>query len=138
VLRGRLLHVKHFEVGKIGEGYAARHLEKMGYSVLERNFKRPWGELDIVARKSGEWVFIEVKTLRAMTSDQALRQARGLRPEDQMSYHKLSRYRKAILLYLREKKIPRDATWRADVIAVEVDAAGHLFDLRHIEGIALE
>lgn len=123
------------EVGKIGEEYAARHLKQNGYSIVARNVRRPWGELDIVAKKNGQLVFCEVKSLKAMNTKEA---GKSLRPEDQMSYHKLMRFKKAILVYLKENRLPFDQPWRADVIAIELDSAGELFDLRHIESIVFE
>ena len=50
------------ELGKTGEDYAARYLEKRGYRILDRNWK--WGreELDIIARDGNFIVIVEVKT----------------------------------------------------------------------------
>ncbi|MBI1974907.1 MAG: YraN family protein [Parcubacteria group bacterium] len=120
------------KIGTLGEDYAARFLKERGYSIVDRNFRRPWGELDMVAKKDGALVFCEVKSLRALTAEQA---DRGMRPEDQMSYHKLRRFKKAILLYLKENRLPFDQSWRADVIAIELDTQGKLFDIRHVENI---
>ena len=53
------------EIGKLGENLACEYLKNKGYWVIERNFRRPWGELDIVARqKDGTLVFVEVKALQ--------------------------------------------------------------------------
>ena len=49
-------------LGKIGETLAATELERRGYVVLERRYRRRGGELDIVARDGGTVVFVEVKT----------------------------------------------------------------------------
>jgi len=51
------------ELGNWGEQRAAEHLEKLGYTILKRNFR--WGkqgEIDIVADDNGMLVFVEVKT----------------------------------------------------------------------------
>jgi len=50
------------ELGKYGEHLAAQHLEALGYTILDRNWRCPQGELDIVALDAGEFVFAEVKT----------------------------------------------------------------------------
>jgi putative endonuclease len=48
--------------GSHGEELAARFLRDLGYEIVERNWRRKFGELDIIARDpSGETVFIEVK-----------------------------------------------------------------------------
>lgn len=50
------------KTGKKGEDLAARHLEGAGYEILERNWRFSRAELDIVCRKEGILVFVEVKT----------------------------------------------------------------------------
>ncbi len=47
--------------GKSGEDAAVKHLQKLGYIILERNFYCKLGEIDIIARYKEYLVFIEVK-----------------------------------------------------------------------------
>ncbi len=49
------------EAGTEGEEAAARTLKKKGYKIIERNFRSPFGELDIIAEEGGYLVFVEVK-----------------------------------------------------------------------------
>ena len=52
-----------FNSGKKGENEAICFLKKSGYKILERNYLKPYGEIDIIAKdKSGTLCFIEVKT----------------------------------------------------------------------------
>lgn len=45
---------QHLKVGKIGEDIACKYLKDKGYKIIERNFRRKWGEIDIVClKKSG-------------------------------------------------------------------------------------
>lgn len=50
------------KIGKIGEDAATQILETMGYSVLKRNYRCKYGEVDIIASKDECLTFIEVKT----------------------------------------------------------------------------
>ena len=47
--------------GKTGEDLACRELERRGYAIIERRYRRRRGELDIVARDGPTLVFVEVK-----------------------------------------------------------------------------
>src|SRR2546426_1202298 len=49
-------------LGKIGEDLACRELERCGYAIVARRYRRRCGELDIVARDGPTLVFVEVKT----------------------------------------------------------------------------
>ena len=48
--------------GRGGEELAACYLRAMGYQIYFRNFRCRFGELDIVARRNRELLFVEVKT----------------------------------------------------------------------------
>ncbi len=61
--------VAAFQAGLSAESRAAAYLVAKGYRILARRFRSPVGEIDIVARRRGVLVFVEVKT-RA-TLDQA-------------------------------------------------------------------
>ena len=50
------------KIGSIGEKLASDYLEQIGYSILERNFRCRFGEIDIIACNSEYLVFCEVKT----------------------------------------------------------------------------
>lgn len=54
---------KEKQLGQRGEDAAARYLEEQcGYTILDRNYGRTTGEIDIIAKDGDTWVFIEVKT----------------------------------------------------------------------------
>ena len=52
-------------IGRLGERLAAEHFERLGYTVLARNYRTRFGELDLVATDDDVLVFCEVKTRRA-------------------------------------------------------------------------
>lgn len=51
-------------VGQRGEDLAIEALREAGYEILERNFRTPIGEIDVVAREAGVLCFVEVKWRR--------------------------------------------------------------------------
>ena len=51
-------------LGARGEERAAKHLESLGYTIVERNYRCRHGEIDIIARENGDLVFVEVKSRR--------------------------------------------------------------------------
>lgn len=54
-------------IGRWGEDVAARYLAQQGYRIVERNYRTPAGELDIIAQDGEALVFVEVKTRRTST-----------------------------------------------------------------------
>ena len=53
---------RRIALGQIGEDLACRELERRGYAIVTRRYRRRGGELDIVARDGQTLVFVEVKT----------------------------------------------------------------------------
>ena len=60
-IRWPVVELKHI-YGKVGENAACRYLKKKGYDILERNYRKRYGEIDIIAQKDDLCVFVEVKT----------------------------------------------------------------------------
>ena len=57
----RMKHAR-LRLGSAGEELASAELERLGYVVIERNYRSRFGEIDIVARDGDTVVFVEVKT----------------------------------------------------------------------------
>src|SRR3989338_520910 len=74
------------EVGKLGEDLACEYLVNKRFTIIERNFRKPWGELDIITKDSkGILVFVEVKTIR-QSSWQAINQSNKAEKYDLDNY----------------------------------------------------
>ncbi len=52
----------NLQLGSYGEDIAANYLASLGLKVIERNFRKRYGEIDIIAKESDTLVFVEVKT----------------------------------------------------------------------------
>ena len=61
-------------VGSIYEQLAAEQLINMGYSVLARNYRNRFGEIDIIAKDGDTICFCEVKYRRIMAAAALLKQ----------------------------------------------------------------
>ena len=53
---------ENIKLGRKGERQAQKYLKRSGWKILETNWKNPFGEVDIIARKGDTCAFIEVKT----------------------------------------------------------------------------
>lgn len=119
---------RHIELGRKGEALAAVFLEKKGYKILEKNFRKPWGELDLVALASDKTlVFIEVKTMRPRED---------IRPEDQLTAAKKEKFSRVASLYAgaHPELVSDKCGWRLDLVAIDILENSEP-DIRHYENI---
>jgi putative endonuclease len=113
-------------LGRLGEQLAAEHLERLGFSILERNYRTRWGELDLVAFDGETLVFCEVKTRRHARV--------GVPPLDSVRQHKRTQVRRMAGSWLRDRRErPYAITLRFDAIGITFDPAGRLVSLEHLE-----
>ena len=104
------------QTGQGGEQRAVEYLKRQGYTIVERNWRTTWGELDIVASRKGELVFVEVRRLESPNF--------GF-PEESVGPRKQRQLAQLAAAYLQQAK--HEGDWRIDVIAIDRDG------LRHIE-----
>jgi putative endonuclease len=95
-------------LGTWGEDCACSFLEHQGFSIVARNIRGPYGEIDILAQKENQMVFIEVKTRSNI--------ANGY-PEDAITDTKIKHMESSIQWYLDQHEDFKD-NWRVDVISV--------------------
>lgn len=116
-------------VGKRGEDIASEYLRKNGYRILERNFKKPWGEIDIICDFNGAIIFVEVKT-------QNKNNRFFIRPEENITPFKQRQLIKSAKAYLAYKK-RLSHEWQIDVIAVELGTDSGT-EIRHLKNAISE
>lgn len=115
----------HRNIGDIGEGDAITFLEGLGYEILQQNFCIRGGEIDIIAKDKGVYVFVEVKTRH---------QGMFGSPEESISPVKLRCIQRSISIYLQQKNLSEfDTDFRIDLIAIENIRRGSTLrqDIRH-------
>ena len=111
----------HNEIGKIGEGIAAKWLKGKGFAISERNYSRKWGEIDIVARETdGKVHFVEVKSVSYETkTDLESAVSHGTwRPEENVHKEKIERFKRIIQTWLIDNDYNGD--WEIDIITVRM------------------
>lgn len=124
-------------LGDKGEDYVCSFLTKRGYTVIERNYLKPYGEIDIVALYEGKYYFIEVKTVSCEMNKPVSHATLGVyRPEDNVHLWKIQRLGRVIQAYLLHKKL-FDADWQFDIALVYIDKATGDYKIELLEDIVL-
>ncbi len=112
-------------VGEAGERLAAAWLERAGCRILDRNYRCPGGEIDVVAEERGELVFVEVRT----------RRVGGLvGPEESVTRRKQERLLRAAHHYLQAHDAA-ERPWRVDLVAVEVAPGGKVQRVERLRSV---
>jgi putative endonuclease len=110
-------------LGRLGERLATEHLQRLGYTIVCRNHRTRYGEIDVIARDGETLVFCEVKA----------RRFRG-EPWDSLHDAKRAQVRRMARAYLTETRDrPRCRLIRFDAIGVVVDGHDRLTRLDHLE-----
>lgn len=113
-------------LGAIGEDSAAEFLEKKGWRIIERNWRKPWGEIDLVCRdEEDRLVLVEVKAQKVLP---------GFIPEQHIDERKRYRLQRLAQAYLFTNPKIRGENFRIDVVAVELSPQGEILQIRHHEG----
>src|SRR5512142_1931276 len=106
-------------VGRWGEQAAAAFLAEHGYEILGRNIRTPYGEIDLIARKDGMAIFVEVKARTGKSFGP---------PEMAVTARKQAHMLACADYYAQQNAIDH---WQIDVVAVE-RAEGKV-DIVHFE-----
>jgi putative endonuclease len=112
-------------LGRRGEDLAVAHLERLGYSVVARNHRTRYGEIDVIACDGRTLVFAEVKTRRGPSRS----------PLESVGDEKQVQVRRMARAWLAEAgERPHRRELRFDAIGVTLSAGGRLLALEHVEG----
>ena len=133
-------------IGEIGEDIAVKHLVKHFFEILDRNYRKKWGEIDIVAKKDDILHFIEVKTVNVSPRQEFFKIPDGVshetknesyQPEENVHLWKRQRLARAIKTYLLENKVPDEIEWQVDIMAIFLDFKTRRAKIRLTENIIL-
>ncbi|MEK7619734.1 MAG: YraN family protein [Patescibacteria group bacterium] len=110
------------QFGNVGEELAAEFLLSQGMEILAMQYKKTFGEIDLIAKDGDEVVFVEVKARATRTFGH---------PEDSVTSQKVGHIVRVAQSYLREQQI--EGPWRIDVLAIEYDQ--HPPKVTHLKNI---
>lgn len=125
------------KTGACGEQIAANYLKKRGFEIIEQNYLKKWGEIDIVTRRTGKVQFVEVKTVSYETKRELLQAIshETWRPEENVNPKKIQRLSRAIESWLMEKKY--EGEWEIDVLAVRIVPREKYATVKYLSNIIL-
>ena len=153
-------------IGDLGEHFAVNYLASRHFVIKEKNYRKKWGELDIIAEKDSELRFVEVKSVvtasrRGFAKSDSVSRVTPLGlllwrvsslprnrevshetsdyfPEENIHLWKQRRMARAIQTYLLEKHISEEKEWQIDVIAVFLDFFEKRAIIRHLEDVVFD
>ena len=128
---------KSQKIGELGEDIACKFLMKHGFEILERNYTKKWGEIDVIAQKEGKFYIVEVKSVSCVTlPDFKDENPFTKRPEENMHPWKMKRLSRTIQTYLINKRIG-NTPWQFDLILVYIDMTNRTARVRTLENVIL-
>ncbi len=123
-------------IGDLGEEISCKFLMKHGFTIRERNYLKPWGEIDIICSKDNVIHFVEVKSVVCDVNQFVTHETKkGYRPEENIHQAKLKRLSRVIQTYLMEKN--EESDWRFDVLAVFIEKDLKRAKVRFISDVVL-
>lgn len=129
---------EHNEIGKVGEEIACKWLISRGFIIIQQNYWKKFGEIDIVARETDEIHFIEVKSVSYGTKDD-LNYAvshETWRPEENVHNEKQRRLKNAIEVWLIENKYL--GVWQIDILMVQMVPRERYAQVKVLENVIFD
>ncbi len=125
------------KIGEIGEEIACKFLMKHGFAVIERNYTKKWGEIDIIAGKDNKTYFVEVKSKQIKDNFFFYGHSDlSNRPEDNMHPWKLKRLRRVVETYLISKRMGGE-DWQFDLLVVYLNMEKRIARVKVVDNIIL-
>jgi putative endonuclease len=124
----------HLDIGQIGEKATLEFYKKQGFKLIEMNYWKPFGEIDVIVKREGVIVFVEVKSLSCIEFNET--DELRVNPAENIHPKKKERLRKTIQAFLGEQGTS-GAEWRFDVAIVQVNTRERIARVECIEDCIL-
>ena len=121
--------VNYKELGYMGENIASRYLMSRDYRILDRNYKKHFGEIDLIVEKDDCVSFVEVKT--KLSSGNNL-----FTPELRVDRKKISHISKVASVYLDNKGWLGKREWQIDIVSVIISESDKKARIKHFQNVA--
>ncbi len=112
------------DIGNYGEKLACKFLKKLGYKIIDKNYRTKAGEIDIIARDHESFVFVEVKTRSDVSYGY---------PEMNVHSKKLQNFRASAQIYILENNIRN--SFRLDVVSIDLSHKPP--EIKHFKNITM-
>ena len=119
----------HLKTGELGEDIACKYLLSKGFTIIERNYRKKWGEIDIVSQQSGRIHFVEVKAGLG-----------GIDPEEHLTVNKINKLLRVFESYAIERGTSLhnpNFNWQFDAVIVQLDSAIKTARIKYIDNIVV-
>lgn len=120
-------------IGAIGEQAARTFYEKRGFTILDVNYRKPYGEIDFVAKKRETLYFVEVKSVSCRTFTNVSQET--FNPAENMHQRKRERLKRVIQAYLSARSY--DGEWQSDLAVVYVNTVSRRSRVCVLEDVIL-
>lgn len=122
------------KIGQLGEELACKFLLKSGFNVIERNYTRKYGEIDVVAIKDRIVHFVEVKSI-VVDNLSDVTHVTKIRPEENLTFFKYQKISRTIQSYLSYKNYSQDQKWQIDLLCIAIDMNQRIGKVSVIENV---
>lgn len=122
----------HNEIGALGEDIATNFLKQKGLQIVTRNYRKKYGEIDIVARENDLVRFVEVKAVSYETEGGVPYGTH--RPEENVHPQKIKRLQRVVQAYLISHETER---WVFDVVCVYINRQKRTAKVKWLKDIVL-
>lgn len=125
---------RHNETGALGEDIACRFLVQHGFQIVARNYRKPWGEIDIVARETSKDIihFVEVKS--TLGTYPVSRENTTWDPVEMVHPMKLRRLQRVVETYCAQHDV---SEWVFDVLLVYINKETRIATCKMLSDVVL-
>lgn len=111
--------------GQTGENIASSYLLNNGFTILDKNFKLKFGEIDLIAKKGNTIHIVEVKTKTTAYKGE---------PYQHVDYKKLKKLIALSLIYTKYKNL-NDLSLSIDIVSIVLNNDKGKYDIKFFENI---